>query len=291
MVVRPRIRDEIQKEETGLREDEREGVVNGIPGTRVFFKFSDMANGLDAMPLITTRLGGASLGGSPALPLATALESAYAAANRVCLERTALPIFSNWVVFTVFLGFLLPIWSLELRHGSPGRRESRTLVWLLTRPLPRWSIYLAKFLAVLPWCLALNLGGFAVLCLLAGPPGRTALGLFWPAILGGTIAFCALFHLMRALFAARGGAVARVCFLSGMGAREHARHHEADQHQLLHALSMFDLAEPYGLQPDRPTIYLPVSGAAAWAVLATLTAVFLLIGMLVFSRSEYHDLA
>jgi ABC-type transport system involved in multi-copper enzyme maturation permease subunit len=196
------------------------------------------------------------------------------------------------VVFTVFLGFLLPIWSLSFAtEALGGERESRTLVWLLTRPLPRWSIYLAKFLAVLPWCLALNLGGFTLLCFLAGAPGRTALGLYWPAILGGTVAFCALFHLMSALF--RRAAVLSLVyafFLEWVLGNMPGTMKRISISFYTRCL-MFDAAEPYGLQPDRPTIYLPVSGPAAWVVLASLTAVFLVIGMVVFSRSEYQDLA
>src|SRR5687768_15068087 len=80
-------------------------------------------------------------------------------------EGAALAVFSRWVVFFIFLGFLMPLWNLSFGTSALGtERESRSLVWLLTRPLPRSSIYLAKFLGVLPWCLALNLGGFALIC-------------------------------------------------------------------------------------------------------------------------------
>jgi len=66
--------------------------------------------------------------------------------------------------------------------------------------LPRPAIYLAKFLALLPWSLGLNLGGFALLCLAAGPPGGMAFRLYWPAVLWATLAFSSLFYLMGAFF-------------------------------------------------------------------------------------------
>src|SRR5207253_9263130 len=69
-----------------------------------------------------------------------------------------------------------------------------------TRPLRKPTVYLAKYVAALPWCLGLNLIGFIALCLAAGEPGRLALRLFWPAVLGGTVAFAALFHLIAVVF-------------------------------------------------------------------------------------------
>src|SRR4051794_18377541 len=60
--------------------------------------------------------------------------------------NTACERFSRVVVFDVLLGFLLPIWSLSFAtQALGGEREGRTLVWLLTRPLSRPAVYLAKF--------------------------------------------------------------------------------------------------------------------------------------------------
>ena len=42
--------------------------------------------------------------------------------------------------------------------------------------------------------------GFALLCLAAGPPGRLALRLYWPAVVWATLAFTALFLLLGAYF-------------------------------------------------------------------------------------------
>src|SRR5262249_13871697 len=100
---------------------------------------------------------------------------------------------SPGIILGGFCGFLLPMWSLSFATEALGReREAHNLVWVLTRPLSRPAIYLAKLVAVLPWCLGLNLGGFALICAAGGDVGQQALALYWPAAAGGAVAFCAL---------------------------------------------------------------------------------------------------
>ncbi len=120
---------------------------------------------------------------------------------RGIVDQSGFLVFSRWIVFSIFLTFLLPLWSLSFAtEALGGERESNSLIWLLTRPLPRPAIYLAKFVALLPWSLGLNLGGFGLLCLAAGQPGAMAFRLYWPAVLWATLAFSALFYLMGAFF-------------------------------------------------------------------------------------------
>ncbi len=281
-----------RQELESLRQDERDPLSGGPRGQVAYFNVEEMTTGLEVLPLASTPLMVHPQGFSPLPALTLAVEQAFALADRQAVERSPLYIFSTWVVFTVFMGFLLPIWSLSFAtEALGGERETRSLIWLLTRPLPRWSIYLAKFTAILPWSLTLNLGGFAILCLLGGPPGRLALRLYWPAVLGGTLAFCALFHLMSAMF--RRAAVLSLVyafFLEWIVGSMPGYMKRVSISFYTRCL-MFDAAEPYGLHPDRPSIYLPVSGAVAWTVLIGLTVAFLLVGMVVFSRSEYQDLA
>src|SRR5262249_47226634 len=109
--------------------------------------------------------------------------------------------FSRWVVLGTFLGFVLPLFTLSYASAAFGTdRESRSLVWLMTRPIPRSAIYLAKFLGTLPWCVAFGLGGFVILCLAGGDLGQQALAMYWPAAAVATVAFAALFHLIGAVF-------------------------------------------------------------------------------------------
>jgi ABC-type transport system involved in multi-copper enzyme maturation permease subunit len=224
---------------------------------------------------------------APAIGVQQALSGSF----RSILSGSDFVVFTNWVVFSIFLSFLLPIWSLSFATEALGsEREGRSLVWLLTRPLPRASIYVAKFVALLPWALGLNLGGFGLLCLVAGRPGFRAFDLFWPAVFWATLAFAALFHLLGACFR-RSAVIALVYsfFLETI---------LGNMPGLMKRVSigfytrcmMFDSAQDYGIQPVRPSVYVPVSGAVALAVLVCLTGLFLIAGMVVFSRREYHDL-
>jgi ABC-type transport system involved in multi-copper enzyme maturation permease subunit len=224
-------------------------------------------------------------------PPAAALELGVASAIQAGLEKSKFHLFSNSIVFSVFVGFLLPIWSLSFAtEALGGEREGRSLVWLLTRPLPRSSIYLAKFVGLLPWCIGLNLGGFALLCLLAGPPGRLALSLYWPAVLAGTLTFSALFHLLGACFR-RAAVVALVYsfFLETILGTMPGYMKRISIGFYTRCL-MFSAGSEYGVESDKPSVYLPVDGSTAWCVLLAVTVLLLLVGMVVFARTQYQDL-
>src|SRR5262249_42578780 len=53
---------------------------------------------------------------------------------------------------------------------------------------------------------------------------------------------------------------------------------------------MFDAGEDFGVRPNNPVTYIPVSGPNALWGPAAVRALLLLWGMVVFSRSEYLDL-
>jgi ABC-2 type transport system permease protein len=242
--------------------------------------FAETARGMQALPHL-----------APWPPVAAAIETGIANCCWELIARSDFYVFSTFVVFSVFVGFLLPIWSLSFAtEAIAGEREGRSLIWLLTRPLPRPAVYLAKFVALVPWSLALNLGGFALLCLLAGRPGQMALRLYWPAILGGTLAFCSLFHLMGACFR-RAAVVALVYsfFLETIVGGMPGYMKRLSIGFYTRCL-MFDAAHGLGVEPEKPSIYLPVDSFTAWGVLLTLTAVLLLAGMIIFSKREYQDL-
>jgi hypothetical protein len=226
----------------------------------------------------------------PSPTAAAALQDAIAGASAGTLKCSRFYLFSSWLVFAVFLGFLLPILSLSFAtEALGGEHEDRTLVWLLTRPLPRSSIYLAKFVALLPWSLGLNLGGFALLCASGGPPGYLALRLYWPAVLGGTIAYCALFHLMGACFRfAPVVALLYSFFLETVLGSMPGAMKRISLSFYTHCL-MFEAAQPYGIHPEKPSIYMPVDSVTAWSVLLGVTAALLVVGMVIFARSEYGD--
>ncbi len=217
----------------------------------------------------------------------TAVVGSWAAVTQV---SSRLAVFSGSIVFVLFTTFLLPLWSLSFATEALGReREGQTLIWTLVRPIPRPAIYLATYLAMLPWCLAFNLGGFFLLCWLGGEPGLLAFRLYWQAVLFGTLAFAALFHLMGACLR-RAGIIALLYgfFLETVAGNLPGSFKRLSISFYTRCL-MFDHGRDYGIGPERPWLYQPVSGTAAWAVLAGATLLLLLAGMIVFSRSEYLD--
>jgi ABC-2 type transport system permease protein len=200
-------------------------------------------------------------------------------------------VFSNGIVFTLFATFLLPLWTLSFATEGLGReREAKNLLWVLTRPLSRPAIYLAKYLALLPWCLFLNVGGFAVLCLFAGAPGRLAFMIYWPAVLGATFAFAALFHLMGACLPRAPVLAILYAFFLETIAGNLPGHLKRLSISFYARCLMFDRAHSFGIQPERPGIYLPVSGPVALGVLIGVTVALLLVGMVWFARKEYLEL-
>jgi ABC-type transport system involved in multi-copper enzyme maturation permease subunit len=221
---------------------------------------------------------------------AGSIRSAISGAYAATLEASGFNDFSQWIVFVIFVPFLLPLWSLSFGTDALGReRETGTLVWLLSRPVPRAQIYLAKFVALLPWTLGLNLGGFLLICLAAGPPGWQAFGLYWPAVLCGTLAYSSLFHLLGAWV--RRPAVVAILYTFSL---------ETLMGQMPYYLKrasisfytqsmMFAAARDHNVGPENPALYLPVAGSTACITLAALAVCLLLLGMIVFARKEYLE--
>ncbi|HJZ60018.1 MAG TPA: ABC transporter permease, partial [Gemmataceae bacterium] len=206
------------------------------------------------------------------------------------LRDWAMMNFSRWVILVMYVGFVLPLFTLSYASGAIGTdRESRTLVWVMTRPIPRSAIYLGKFVGTLPWCLAFSAGGFVALCLAGGPQGREALGLYWPAALAGTVAFAALFHLIGAVF--RRPVVVGLVYIFFFEALV------ATLPGSLKLLSvsfyvrclMYNGAVAAGYPAEMLDVSQPVSSQTAWAVLAAATLGLTGLGMWLFARSEYRD--
>ncbi|HEY8504597.1 MAG TPA: ABC transporter permease subunit, partial [Gemmataceae bacterium] len=170
-----------------------------------------------------------------------------------------------------------------------AEREGQSLIWLLTRPLPRSAVYLGKLLATLPWALGFNLAGFALICLAAGPVGQRAFALYWPAVAAGTLAFTALFHLIGAVF--RRPAVVALLYAFFIEALV------GDLPGTLKRVSisyytrclMYHEARGQGVELEDSAVFVPVSPETAWAVLLGATVALTLVGMAVFARSEYRD--
>ena len=197
--------------------------------------------------------------------------------------------FSRWVVFAMLLGFYLPLVTLAYASAGIGtERESRTLIWLTTRPVPRWALYLAKFLGGLPWCLLASVGGFGVLCAVGGHLGQRAFLTFAPTIAGVTVAFAALFHLLGALV--RRPAVVGLVYIFFFetlvanlpgSLKEFSLNYYARSLLYADAVGAVDSATPANLD-----VYAPADPAHAWLVLASVTVGLTLVGMWRFTRLE-----
>ncbi len=224
-------------------------------------------------------------------PASDVLQMGRGAFDVVLFQVSGFYVFSNWIAFGVFGTFLLPLWSLSFATEGLGReREARNLLWALTRPLSRPAIYLAKFAGLLPWCLLLNLGGFAVLCVAGGQPGLIALRIYWPAVFWGTLAFASLFHLLGALLRRPAVVALLYSFFLETVMGNLPGHFKRFSISYYIRCLMFDRAHSFGLFPERPNVYLPVSGTTAWLALAGATLACLVIGALLFTRNEELDI-
>jgi ABC-type transport system involved in multi-copper enzyme maturation permease subunit len=198
--------------------------------------------------------------------------------------------FSRWVILGAFLGFVLPLFTLSYATAAFGTdRESRSLVWLMTRPIPRSGIYLAKFVGTLPWCVLFGLGGFAGLCLAGGENGRRAFALYWPAAVLATITFAALFHLIGAIF--RRPVVVGLVYVFFFEALVGSLPGSLKLLSLtFHARClMYNAAEAAGYPVEMLEVSQTVSSTTAWAVLTVAAVGLTGLGMWLFSRSEYRD--
>jgi ABC-2 type transport system permease protein len=189
--------------------------------------------------------------------------------------------------------FFVPVMSLVFGTGAVGdEREDKSLVYLIVRPIPRSGIFFAKYAAVLPIVLALNLGGMALLATIAaafGAPGPgTTLSICLPAMLLSSAAYLALFHLFGCAFRhSTVLALAYVFFIEvflgrapgilkrlsiGFYTTSLVRA-EGDFHWPRH------LSEPFFIAVG--------PGLASWVLLGS-TVAFLVLGCLLFTRREYR---
>lgn len=198
--------------------------------------------------------------------------------------------FSKWIILRVYLGFVLPLFTLAYASAAFGtERESRSLVWLMTRPMPRSVIYLAKFLGTLPWCLGFSLGGFVAICLVGGEYGRWALAMYWPAAVAVTVAFSALFHLIGAVFSRPVVVgVVYVFFFELLVALLPGSLKLLSLTFYARSL-MYNAAASAGFPVDLLDVAQPVSSTTAWTVLTAATVGVTVLGMWLFARSDYRD--
>jgi hypothetical protein len=229
-----------------------------------------------------------SRGALPGTPSVAGMQQAMMASIRYSMDQSEFYVFSNSVVFWILVSYLLPIWCLSFAtQAIAHEREENSMVWLLTRPLSRPSIYLAKFLSQLPWSMGLTLGGFTLMCLVGGQPGRLALRLYWPAVFWGTLAYTALFQLIGSYFKRPAIVSLAYAFFLEVLMGNMPGYLKRSSIGFYIRCMMFDSGKDYAVQPESPWVYLPVDGSIACWVLALASVGFVILGMVLFSRTEY----
>lgn len=227
----------------------------------------------------------------PTVHVGAAAPLAVVSAVRAVSHQAAGPrLFTASVLVGLLASFLMPLWTLSFATESIGRaRESRTLTWLLLRPVPRWAIVLAAYFAALPGALALNLGGYFLFCSLAGDPGRFARPLFPLAIILGTLAFTALFLFLSIAFQ-RAGILGLLYafFFETIAGNLPGQQKRLSISYYVRCL-MVDRADDAGLTLNLGGVRPPVTGDTAIAVLIVATLALLVAGVVIFSRKEYVE--
>ena len=200
---------------------------------------------------------------------------------------TAAEFSSQWIL-PVFVAALLPIYCLCYASGTVASdRSDGTLVYLLTSSLYRPLIHSAKFLAALLATLIWTLGTFALMAYFARPNGWHVFDQFWLSITLATLAYVGLFHLFSVLF--ERATIVSLLYAIFLEILFSNMPGTAKRITVLFytRCSLFDAGREFGVAPENPELFLPISGAAAEASLWIATvALFSLAGWL-FERKEY----
>jgi ABC-2 type transport system permease protein len=196
--------------------------------------------------------------------------------------------FTKGPTIGLYLTFLTPIFCICFSTASLANdREDETLVYLLTSPMPRGLVHLAKFISAWLVSMIWVAGGFALICLVAGEVGRQAFQLYWPAIFLAGSAYSSLFHFFgtyfqRATIYALVYALFFEVFVGNVPgtAKRVAVAFYAKCHMVERAgEDLITVRLPPGFQP--------VEGATAVIALIAITLLFLGLGTLVFQNKEY----
>ncbi|MGD9645967.1 MAG: ABC transporter permease subunit [Pirellulales bacterium] len=199
--------------------------------------------------------------------------------------------FSTDFMIFLFTLFVIPVCALAYATTSVGGdREDRTLLFLLVRPIPRWLILLAKFLATLPLVLGVVVASFFIFCQLAGEVGRAAFSLYLPAVFYMTLAYVCLFHLFAVTF--RHSTIVALIYALFM------EYFLGNMPGIVKRIAvsfygrsmMYDLGAQHGLSAPDPTWFVPVSAQTAVQALAWLSLGGIVLALWVFSTREYRDL-
>ena len=225
--------------------------------------------------------------------LLTVVVAVAGAERSLSIER-----FIRAIIEPSFCRFFLPVIALTFGTAVIGdEREDKTLVYLSTRPLPRWGLFLAKVLGSVPVVLSIGLGTFLGICATASLVGELPLlKVAWalvPTVTFGVLAYLAFFSWLGAAF--RNSTLLGVAYVFlvefFMGSVPGVLKQVSISFYIRSML--YDAAGELGVAPreGRGIFQLElIEGSDAALVLAATAAGFLALGMYWFSRREYRDL-
>ncbi len=200
--------------------------------------------------------------------------------------------FGEFIVLRLYALFYLPVVTLMYGTGALGDdRDEKSLVYVLTRPIPRSLLFTSKLLAVLPQTLLFGVGGLAALWAVAlarGTPDLDgALGLFLPGVCLSALAYVSFFHFLGALFRhSTLLAVAYLFFVEVLVGRIPGIMKRVSISFYTWSV-LYEEAAPAGLRPS--PVFFPISAEAARIILISFAVGFLLLGAWVFSAKEYRE--
>lgn len=224
-----------------------------------------------------------------ALPLITCLFIKW---NTAPEEYQTTEQYGVWLFLYVF-GFVLPILSVIFSSGIIAQEvEQKTIVYLLTRPLPRWRILLMKYLAailvttLICWCTAIT-----VALTTYGPAhlGESALGRDLFILPFGVIVYSAVFLLMGTLL--NRPLILGLIFAFGW---EWLINVFPGYGQFCSIMTYLHVLAPHDVPaailkrlPLNTVGVAPPSSAFSWTVVVALTLLMLLAACIAFSLREY----
>lgn len=195
------------------------------------------------------------------------------------------------VLLTVYVSFLLPMFCLSFASaGVASDREEQTLVYLLTTPLPRPWIFVAKAGAALAISLVWTIGSLTLLCWLAGKPGTDTFHTVWRSVVASTVAYVALFQLFSVIF--------RRATIVALGYSLFLETLVGNMPGIVKRLTIcfyarcmiFESSADLGIGPTGPfnaLLFQPIPGATAETILYAASLAMLLSALLIFSTREY----
>ncbi len=196
--------------------------------------------------------------------------------------------FSTEWLMPVFVAALLPIYCLCYASGTvSSERGDGTLVYLLTSSLYRPLIHTAKFIAASLVTLTWTIGTFALMAFFAKPEGWQVFDKVWPSIMLATLAYVSLFHLFSVVF--RRSTIFSLLYAVFLEILFSNMPGTAKRITVLFytRCSLFDAGSEFGIAPQNPEIFLPVSGGVAATALCIVTVALFSLGACVFMRKEY----